>query len=53
MSLYKKCFSKKKYLNIDEAMISGKFRDIQLYTYLCKNCNHWHLTKKETIYKVI
>lgn len=51
------CDSKIKYVNIDEAMIQGKFNMVkckkQLYTYLCKICNAWHLTSKETKYKVI
>lgn len=54
---FRSCDRKKKYLNIDEAMIKGKFeiekRKIQLYTYLCKFCNNWHLTHSETKYKVI
>ena len=54
---FKSCDSKIKYLNIDEAMIAGKFNMVKskcdLYTYLCKICNKWHLTKKLTKYKVI
>lgn len=56
-SKFKGCDKKQKYINIDEAMIKGKFSisksGIQLYTYLCRNCNHWHLTKQETKYKII
>lgn len=54
---FKSCDRKKKYINIDEAMIQGKFcmakESVQLYTYLCKSCNHWHLTHTITKYKVI
>lgn len=54
---FKICDRKIKYVNIDEAMIQGKFNMVkskcQLYTYLCKYCNNWHLTKQLTKYKII
>lgn len=54
---FRSCDRKFKFKNIDEAMIQGKF-DMnrchkQLYTYLCRTCNSWHLTSKENKYKVI
>jgi hypothetical protein len=56
-SKFKSCDSKNKYLNIDEAMIQGKFAmskcNKQLFTYLCNTCNSWHLTRSKTKYKVI
>lgn len=56
--LLHKCYSKKKYLNIDEANLKGieqmkKYGSNQLYMYLCSNCNKWHLTHKETKYRVV
>lgn len=54
---FKSCDTKIKHTNIDEAMIQGKFAmskcNKQLFTYLCRICNKWHLTSKETKYKII
>lgn len=58
-TLLKMCISKKSYTNLDEANLAGLKQIKQystadtLYMYLCRNCNKWHLTKKETKYKVI
>ena len=32
-----------------EAAIDTLTRPVRLYTYICPNCNYWHLTKQKQI----
>jgi hypothetical protein len=53
----KGCSGKIGYTNIQEANGMGRTymveRKQQLFIYLCSFCNKWHLTHKESKYKVI
>lgn len=53
-----KCKSKHRFNTDDEANLAGLkrmkiYNEIQLYYYLCKQCNKWHLTKTVTKYRVV